>query len=280
MQSVDWKPRNWLSLLLSILVGPFVFLYANSPKLFWGFITVIIAFGIVNYSLGIFSGVLVQLISIVICFVGVCFFVIKNSKPVGVRKWYSKFWWALFIIFIVLIFTIRSFFIEPFRIPAASMSPSLESGDIVITNKFCYGSYGTFGITVNDSTPCEFIKLKRGHIYAFKLPRSQATYLKRLVGLPGDQIEIKDSQLYLNGRSVERQLVSSNDGGEIYEELLGEISYQIKKRKSFSRRKDFSVTVPQGQYFLLGDNRDRSADSRSFGSLSKDSFVGRVVYSF
>ena len=277
MDAIKWKPENWVSLLLAVLVGPFAFLYANSAKLFWCF-TIILVVAIGAYYYGLIAMPVFQFFSPVLCFIGVLAFLVIREKPAAYRQWYSKWWWALFILLVVLSTLFRVFFYEFFLIPSSSMSPSLSIGDRIVVHKRGYGSYSAYGVMIKESLPSDSLQLERGRVYAFKKQGSDAIYVKRLIGLPGDQVEIIGSKLYLNSQAVAKSEVSSNSSEAIYEEKLDKISYKIKVMNTLSRNRNYSFNVPDGQYFLLGDNRDNSADSRHFGAISKDRFFGHVVH--
>ena len=200
-----------------------------------------------------------------------------ENVEVGPRRWYSKWWWLLWLLFIALILLTRSFLYEPFRIPSSAMSPSLIRGDNVVVSKKGYGNYGTLGFMLIDSEPSKSLQYNRGRMYAFKHAPHNVIYLKRLIGLPGDTVEIKASQLYVNGNKVPREFISAGDTGYIFQETLDGISYQITKSHAFKQTRDFKTTVPIGQYFFLGDNRDNSADSRFYGSVDKNQIIGHVA---
>jgi len=206
-----------------------------------------------------------------------------------------------------IIFLVRSFIVEPFRIPSSSMEPTLWVGDFIFVNKFAYG----IRWPGNNSTIIETGAPERGDIVVFKYPGdNQTDYIKRMVGLPGDRIIYSDKQLYvipnclklnLNDCEVikiEQNLTESNaiiDNGkqvDVFEEFLHDGGYQIAKNNEFtsvmqfgsyskytSRSKPNYVEwkVPEGQFFVMGDNRDNSRDSRFWGFVPEENLVGRAV---
>jgi signal peptidase I len=184
---------------------------------------------------------------------------------------------------------LRAFVVEAFQIPSGSMIPTLEIGDHIFVSKFAYGLTIPF-------TNTRLIKLgvpKRGDIIVFKFPGDQSIdYIKRVVGLPGDVLEMRDEQLYVNGRAVPRERVprtyhyldaAHGDGpppeqeGELWlENLDGRKHETIQEHEHGSR--DFSrLEVPAGHVFVMGDNRDNSSDSRVWGTVDLDLIKGRAL---
>ncbi|MGQ0619697.1 MAG: signal peptidase I [Panacagrimonas sp.] len=183
------------------------------------------------------------------------------------------------VIFAVLI--LRSFLAEPFRIPSGSMIPTLLVGDFILVNKFSYG--------LRDPVfHAEFIKgdrPQRGHIVVFRYPHDPSVdYIKRIVGVPGDTIAYRDKTLYVNGEAQTQDAdgvynVPSFPGGTAYrykENLNGREHHIIVNPNDPAR--DFEMTVPPGQYFAMGDNRDGSFDSRGWGTVPERNLVGRAFF--
>ncbi len=190
-------------------------------------------------------------------------------------------WWielcrSLFPV-ILLVLIIRSFFVEPFRIPSGSMIPTLLPGDFILVSKFAYGvrlpitNQRLFG----DGRP------ERGDLVVFKYPENPSQdYIKRVVGLPGDQIVFEDRRLVVNGEPVPREEAGSyttptDRGANMFTERLGDVEYNTIHQLSFGHP-DGEYQVPEGHYFMVGDNRDRSADSRRWGPVSEELLVGRA----
>ncbi len=182
-----------------------------------------------------------------------------NKEPLLVE--YGKSFFP--VLFIVLV--LRSFLVEPFQIPSGSMKPTLDVGDFILVNKFSYG----IRLPVLDKKVIEVGDPQRGDVMVFRFPSDPSVnYIKRVVGLPGDQIRYTaDKRLFVNGESVAEQLVGSEPGtlgsAELYKEKLGAAEHQIRKEMTRYRAPpDRSWTVPAGHYFMMGDNRDNSNDSR------------------
>ena len=182
-----------------------------------------------------------------------------NKEPLLVE--YGKSFFP--VLFIVLV--LRSFLVEPFQIPSGSMKPTLDVGDFILVNKFSYG----IRLPVIDKKVIEVGDPQRGDVMVFRFPSDpNVNYIKRVVGLPGDSIRYTaDKRLFVNGALVAEQLIGSEPGtlgsAELYQEKLGEAEHLIRKEMSrYRAAPDRSWTVPAGHYFMMGDNRDNSNDSR------------------
>jgi signal peptidase I len=182
---------------------------------------------------------------------------------------------------ILLVLVIRSFLFEPFRIPSDSMMPTLLDGDFIFVNKFTYG----LRLPVVNR---EFVRLgepQRGDVVVFRLPSDPATnYIKRLVGLPGDHVVVREKRVYINGepQAVRLDGWSEPYGGtpraQIGVEQLGRVEHRtlyVDERPSV----DFDDIVPAGHFFFMGDNRDNSRDSRfpEVGYVPEGNVVGKAV---
>lgn len=201
------------------------------------------------------------------------------------------------IIYAVLIAVlIRSLLFEPFRIPSGSMYPTLEVGDYLFVSKYTYGySKHSFPFSLAPIKGRLFEKLpKRGDIVVFKYPRDNRTdFIKRIIGLPGDTIQVSRGRLYINGNEIEREFISKQILKEYvvrpetyleYEETLPEgLKHKIWEVSDYENKVDNTplVTVPEGHYFVMGDNRDKSDDSRvHVGFVPKENLVGKAQIIF
>ena len=181
--------------------------------------------------------------------------------------------------FPVLLFVliIRSFIFEPFRIPSGSMMPTLVQGDYIFVKKYQYG----LRLPVTDTKFIETGEPQRGDVVVFRLPSDPSiNYIKRVVGLPGDKIEYRRHRLFVNGELVTtlRDADRPLDGDvSRFVETLGEREHAILLEKTGNRPGDGSYVVPDDHYFMMGDNRDRSKDSRFIGSIPETHLVGEAV---
>ncbi|MEE4129538.1 signal peptidase I [Pseudomonas viridiflava] len=167
------------------------------------------------------------------------------------------------VLFIVLV--LRSFLVEPFQIPSGSMKPTLDVGDFILVNKFSYG----IRLPVLDQKVIQIGDPQRGDVMVFRYPSDPSVnYIKRVIGLPGDRIRYtSDKRLFVNGELVAKKLIGTEPGSlgsaELYEEQLGTVEHQIRQEMSRYRAPpDTEWTVPAAHYFMMGDNRDNSNDSR------------------
>lgn len=181
---------------------------------------------------------------------------------------------------ILIIFLLRSFLAEPFRIPSSSMEPTLEEGDFILVNKYAYG----IRLPVLESKVIDIGEPKRGDVVVFRYPENpRQDYIKRIVGVPGDTIAYYQKRLYVNGRPVEERALGAHvtENGfeaEMYEERLGDAWHRILKMPERRDPREGSITVPDGKYFVMGDNRDNSNDSRSWGFVPEENLVGRAFF--
>jgi signal peptidase I len=196
------------------------------------------------------------------------------QEPIAVE--YAKSFFPI----LLLVLVIRSFLFEPFRIPSESMMPTLFKGDFIFVNKFAYG----LRLPVLNTKIVKIGEPKHGDVVVFRLPSDPTVdYIKRVVGLPGDVVDYEDSSKHLtiNGQPIEMQLVGAYEG-EPYttlgREKLGDHDHELLvKRGAVSRGGRY--VVPPGSYFMMGDNRDNSRDSRFEGVefVPEGNLVGRAV---
>ena len=199
---------------------------------------------------------------------------------------------------IVVVFLIRSFWVEPFKIPSGSMKPTLLVGDFILVNKYTYG----IRLPVVNKKVIDIDPIRRGDVVVFRYPADPSVdYIKRVVGTPGDKIVYRGKRLVINGEAVSFQPSGFYTDAELnflrlptYTEKLGDKSHQmmivpaqppvdLAQVRQFAHRGNceynddgFSCTVPAGHYFMMGDNRDQSSDSRYWGFVPDDHIKGRA----
>ncbi len=181
--------------------------------------------------------------------------------------------------FPVLLFVliVRSFVFEPFRIPSGSMEPTLLQGDFIFVKKYAYG----LRLPVTEKKILETGSPEHGDVVVFRLPRDPGVnYIKRVVGLPGDEIRYDRHRLTINGQTMllEPPITAGSGRGTIHHEQLFDRRHTIAVMTPRSRRNGTYV-VPEGHYFMMGDNRDNSTDSRfePVGMIAEEFLVGEAV---
>ena len=202
---------------------------------------------------------------------------VPENEPIVVE--YARSFFPIVLIVLLL----RSFLVEPFRIPSGSMMPTLLIGDFILVNKFTYG----IRLPVLNSKVVELNEPKRGDIVVFRYPKQPSVdYIKRVVGLPGDRVAYYNKRIYINGKPV--KLVSlgmyqgvgegeSMTGAEEFVEDLGGIEHDILIKNGAPSVEGVYV-VPEGHYFVMGDNRDNSNDSRYWGTVPEQNLVGKAFF--
>ncbi|ASJ74456.1 signal peptidase I [Granulosicoccus antarcticus] len=185
---------------------------------------------------------------------------------------------------LLVVLVLRSFLFEPFRIPSGSMIPTLLIGDFILVNKFSYG----VRLPVLNTKILDTGSPERGDVAVFRYPQDPSLdYIKRVVGLPGDSVVYENRQFIVNGEAmpvgagepyvspVDEQLVL---GATTHAEKLGEVDHQILQFTEEFPKRSGTFTVPEGHYFMVGDNRDRSNDSRFWGFVPEENLVGQAKY--
>jgi len=200
---------------------------------------------------------------------------------------------------IALVFFLRSFLYEPFKIPSSSMVPTLLIGDLILVNKYAYG----IRLPVLNKKIIEVGEPQRGDVMVFKYPKDMTMdYIKRVIGVPGDKITYENKRLTVNGKAVECAPMEDyleEDSLELrqqYTEALPNTTHRIlmvKGQRAFNPSQvdnfpnreacvytdeAFTCTVPAGNYFMMGDNRDNSADSRYWGFVPDKNIVGKAFF--
>lgn len=187
-----------------------------------------------------------------------------NDKPAGAEakpvkaKHIVREYAESIVIAILLALVIRTFIVQAFKIPSGSMEDTLAIGDHILVSKFIYGSK----IPFTDSRILKFRDPRQGDVIVFEYPEDPSKdFIKRVVGLPGDTVEVKDKKVYVNGKHY----VNPH---EVHKEE------EMIPKEANPRDTKAPVTVPAGSYFVMGDNRDRSYDSRFWGYVSMDKIKG------
>ena len=224
--------------------------------------------------------------------------VFRKRRPAGAKDpWWVEYGASFFPV-ILLVFVLRSFVVEPFKIPSGSMIPTLQVGDFILVNKFTYG----IRLPVIDRKIIEVNQPQRGDVMVFHYPEDASIdYIKRVVGVPGDVVAYQNKRLTINGRPVpttkvedylhpERMYYSTQ-----FVERAGAVEYRTLNDEDapafipdvgrFPYRDNclynnagVVCTVPAGHYFMMGDNRDNSRDSRFWGFVPDRNIVGKAFF--
>lgn len=221
----------------------------------------------------------------------------KRRRPGAKEPWWVEYGASFFPV-ILVVFLLRSFLVEPFKIPSGSMIPTLLVGDFILVNKFDYG----IRLPVINKKIIELGEPQRGDVMVFRYPPDPSMdYIKRVVGVPGDRVEYIDKRLTINGVLVE---TSKQDDylntdrlhfSPRYTEKLGGVEHSILieddapayvpqvldfpgRDACTYTRSGVRCTVPAGHYFMMGDNRDASSDSRVWGFVPEQNIVGKAFF--
>jgi signal peptidase I len=247
----------------------------------------------VNFALVLF----LLLVATAILWVFDRFFARKRREPGAPSPWWVEYGASFFPV-ILIVFGLRSFIVEPFKIPSGSMIPTLLVGDFILVNKWTYG----IRLPVINKKIVSINEPERGDVMVFRYPADPSMdYIKRVVGLPGDKVEYVDKRLRVNGQPV--QMAPQDDYlhpdrlyySPRFSEQLGKVGHSVLIERDmpafvpqvldFPFRENctyttagVSCTVPDGHYFVMGDNRDASSDSRVWGFVPDANIVGRAFF--
>ncbi len=196
----------------------------------------------------------------------------ERSKPRVKRKSTMREYAEAILVAVALTLVIRTFVIQAFRIPTGSMEDTLLVGDFLFVNKFLYGA----PIPFTDSRTPAIRQPRRGDIMVFKYPKDPSRdFIKRVIGLPGDTIEIKDKVVYVNGEAQREPYIKFSSSRILPKDYQNPVIYP----PGAGNKDNYGpYVVPQGDYFMMGDNRDNSDDSRYWGPLDAHLIKGKALF--
>jgi signal peptidase I len=175
-----------------------------------------------------------------------------------------------------IVLVLRSFIAEPFQIPSKSMVPTLKVGDYILVNKWIYG----VRLPVLHTKIIDVSLPERGDVMVFYPPHQDRYFIKRVIGLPGDKVNLIKGQLFINGEKMAQKAYIDEPAAPrsvLMMEDLGSTEHLMQRRNLPTRLSlNFSTTVPTGHYFMMGDNRDNSSDSRVWGPVPENRIVGKA----
>jgi signal peptidase I len=223
---------------------------------------------------------------------------LRARRPAGVKQpWWVEYSVSFFPV-ILIVFLLRSFLVEPFKIPSSSMVPTLLVGDFILVNKFTYG----IRLPVANKKVVPLNDPQRGDVMVFRYPEDPSLdYIKRVIGVPGDRVEYRNKRLTINGQPVALRQVDDYLSKERmqfsrrYVETINGVEHEIlidddtsafmAPSRSFPHAGNcnynmngLACTVPPGHYFMMGDNRDNSSDSRVWGFVPDENIVGKAFF--
>lgn len=297
------KPNKWIAALLGLFLQPIGFFYVARPGVAVAYLLFALVVGVAAFALlhraGPWIAFLQPLIAVICAVLAYRLAAAYDTRRV--RPWYSR-WYGLvgLTVLIASVMTaFRAFVFEPFRIPAGSMAPTIKSGAHLVVKKWGYGNYRAYGIQLGKTAITE--QIRRGDIIVFAYPADPSLdYAKRVIGLPGDKISYRKKRLRINGEeivtrrigdyapapgaAVSIQLVERLDGQE-YGVLIDPaapsmpswVNFPFKERCTYAAD-GLECHVPEGKYFVMGDNRDNSNDSRIWGFVPAEAILGKVIW--
>lgn len=298
------KPKKWIAVLLAIVAAPLAFLYVEAPRGVAISFAMSVVLGMASFLLpGQVTEGAAGLLSLAMTalWIWLAYRLAGAMSEQPVRPWYTRWYGMLALVagFSIFVLLLRVFVYEPFKVPSSSMLPTLPVRSNVLVQKWGYGHYSTLGYTLGNGGTSQ--PLARGDIIVFDWPRDpRQSFVMRLVGLPGDHIEYRDDKrLYVNGVDVRgKALPEYLDAERLvylqrYRQRLDRIEHDFLLKEAsawwmpqgaelppqcLAGATALSCTVPAASYFVMGDNRDNSLDSRYWGFVPAKAVIGKVVY--
>lgn len=302
MNAAPFTPRPALAALLNLFASPLGWLYAARPGWAAAYFALALASGLLGFARWPSAAWAWPPAGVALLSAAHGLWLLRGRPTVSPRPFYSRAPGLLLLVtgLLLLVLGLRAFALEPFRMPSNSMLPTLQTDAHLLVQKWGYGSYETLGLRLAQrplSAP-----LQRGELLVFRAPRSGDKWVKRLIGLPGDELLLGSDLLALNGQPIQRRAdgevqdengqmlaVSLETGGGLQQRVIAQGARpflgDLSQASGFATAcqtvaEGLRCTVPPGQLMLLGDNRPNSADSRLIGFVPVTALVGKVVAVF
>jgi signal peptidase I len=266
--------RPWAAVFITFFLTPvtgMAFLNRGKAALaYFSVYAILIAVGLASLPKGVPFWIQIASFIISICAIVHTVVIARRRDPSEPLRWYSRRWYVLAIIYpglILILLGVRAYLYQPFNIPSASMEPAANPGDYFLVSKFSY----------DVSSP------ERGDLVVFYAPQFRSYFIKRVVGLPGDRVQIVHGRLVLNGSAVQTRRIADFRGVPAYEEVYpgGKVGQVLDQSSNGPEDDTLPFAVPDNSYFVLGDNRDNSDDSRgSIGYVPRDAIVGKAAIKY
>ena len=296
---MNWKPKPWIALVLSLVAAPLGLVYAGKPRWAGLFVVAMVSIAVLAFFRG-FGGAFDWMLPLLSIGGVILAYRAAKMAPERVRPGYTR-WTSLLAIgaaYVAAVVAFRAGVYEPFKVPSTAMAPTADIGARIIVQKFGYGHFSAYGMRFG-SRPIS-APLHRGDIIVFDYPVNPAeTYIKRIVGLPGDRVVYRDKHVFVNG--IDSRVRQLDDylhpdvpkysqrfldklDGTTFTTLQDKDVRRTPEPSSFAFRDrcvyaedEIRCDVPAGNYFVMGDNRDNSLDSRYWGFVRADLIIGKVV---
>jgi signal peptidase I len=274
---VTWRPNRWGAAVLGLLLMPSGFLYVARWRV--ALLYVVAAITLATTALCVRAVWMVPFIGTALALSSSAHsYVLAARYDRQHRPWYSH-WYSIVAVFggaFAAVVVTRMYFVEPFRSPSGSMEPTIHVGATMLVTKIGFGTRQAYGLTIATGRPST--ELHRGELVVFVSPRDPSVvFVKRIVGLPGDKVAYSNKRLSINGKAA---WASQRPIDDVHLEVVEALDGATFRTAIDGARpaEDFELKVEDGTYFVLGDNRDASFDSRGFGSVRETLLIGRVKY--
>jgi signal peptidase I len=276
---MSWQPDKRIALVISLIFPSLGMLYLSRYKIallyFLTYISILAYFKIDVYNLGNPN---FRILKAGFLFIGIMYCYFISSNTIYERPWYSRWYGIISVLFVFSIpwLIFKTFNIEVYNIPNSSMQPTLIAGENVFIYKKGCGNYRLFNLSIYQTKPDEKCKISRGDLVVFQYPKDlDELHVKRVIGVAGDSVKYENRELSINSNVLETTEIDQTGTTKILKETLDGIEYNIINSIR-ANVLNGEWLVPANSYFVLGDNRAKSSDSREWGMLPAKNIIGKV----